>query len=584
IDECGDGRGYIADDSVQVYGDFSMDSIRVRIVDDPAGADGSLVAPDPSNGITVGSGTAELLTTGIMDFVDWESWLRQVEYVDSSDPPASGLRRIAVIGYFNEGERTDTAWSEIEVLVPEISAGLGGEFEECPNGESVNLFTYLTGADEGGHWEPNFPDGEIELLPQYSGTYYYIVEDAECGSDTAQVELFVWPGPDVEITGGGIYCEGSTINLELQGDVGGTTSLLWSTGSTADRIEITEPGTYWLRMVYEEDCIWTDTVLVAFEDRTVVQEEIGLCPDEVLDWQGQQIIEEGQYETILSGSGGDCDTLFQLTVVASEYVNANLSREICPGESFEINGTVFSEPGEFELVLPATDGCDTLLSIVVDWSEDIERRETLRICPGESIEVEGEMLSEAGEYEFTISSVLGCDTILLVRLEHEFVPEAAIIGPDRVCEGEEILLRASPQEQLQQIFWSIGDISSEIRISEGGLYSFEAITYDDCGVYAEKWIEDCPSRQVYIPNAFSPNNDGVNDEWTIYTAAEAVEFEVQIYNRWGAKVFEQKGPSISWDGSYRNEILPGGVYVFQLRLIFSDGEIVDRIGEVMLVR
>ena len=635
INDCGESRAFIADDSARVYGAFPMDSIRVRKVEEPIGAEGSLVAPNPLLGVVSGSGSEELLASGTMEFDLWESWLRQVEYVDSSDPPAPGLRRIAVIGYYHGGERTDTAWSEIEILTQEFSAGIGGEFEECPSGETVNLFNYLTDADDGGNWEPAFPNGEIALLPQNSGAYYYIVEHGECGSDTAVVELFIWPGPDVEISGGGIYCEGSTVVLELQGDVGGATSLLWSTGSSSDRIEVTEPGTYWLRMVYGEDCIWTDTVSVDFQDRTVVQEEMGLCPAAVIDWHGQQITEVGQYETILSGIGGDCDTLLQLTVVESDYIdadltreicpgesfeidgtvfsepgefelilsaaegcdtlltivvlesdyiNTNLSREICPGETFEINGTVFSEPGEFELVLPATADCDTLLSIVVDWSEDIERRETVRICPGESIEIEGEFLSVEGEYEFVISSAMGCDTLLFVSLEHEVIPEAAIIGADRVCEGDEIVLRASPQEQLQQIFWNTGDMGSEIRITEGGLYSFEALTLASCGVTAEKWIEDCPSRRVYIPNAFSPNNDGVNDEWTVYTATESVELEVQIYNRWGAKVYEQKGTSISWDGIYNSEPLPAGVYVFQLRLTFSDGEVVDRVGEVVLVR
>lgn len=634
-DICGTGRAYIAHDSVKVYGDYPLDSIRLVIVEDPDGVEGTLEAVE-NLGMTVsGSGTDEVFAEGFLDYADWEVWLRQVEYVSTADPPTPGLRRIAVVGYFNEGETTDTAWAEIEVLQPDFSAGEGAVVEECPSGNEVSLFDYLSGADPDGNWVPDVPGGSLELLPDNSGTYFYTVDHPDCGSDTAVLELFVWPGPEVSVEGAGSLCAGQTATLELTGDLDDVVSFLWNTGSTESEIEVSESGTYWVRMAYGEDCIWSDTVEVTVEELLTIEEEISLCPGQSLDWHGQTIEEAGQYETVLTGQAGECDTALVLTVEEGEWIVTELSAEICPGEVFEFQGEELSEPGEYEFfltaetgcdtllslqlswtdppelieeisicpgevyefqgeeltepgeyefVLSAETGCDTLLSLQINWADSPELIEEISICPGEVYEIQGEELTEPGEYEFVLSSESGCDTLLRIYLEEAIVPEASILGPDRVCEGEAFELIASPAEELDQIFWNTGQSSPTIEVVEPGIYSFEARTAANCEVMAEKRIEDCPSRQIYIPNAFSPNGDGVNDEWQIYTASEVERMELKIYDRWGSRVYEEISTEVSWDGRFRGEDLPVGVYVYQLVVEFDSEYVETFSGEVVLMR
>jgi len=84
-------------------------------------------------------------------------------------------------------------------------------------------------------------------------------------------------------------------------------------------------------------------------------------------------------------------------------------------------------------------------------------------------------------------------------------------------------------------------------------------------------------RQVYIPNIFSPDDDGVNDVFLIFPNDEIVEMPLmQVYNRWGEKMFEATdialdGTGPNWDGTFRGKKLNPGVYVYQLFVVYKDG-------------
>jgi gliding motility-associated-like protein len=70
---------------------------------------------------------------------------------------------------------------------------------------------------------------------------------------------------------------------------------------------------------------------------------------------------------------------------------------------------------------------------------------------------------------------------------------------------------------------------------------------------------------VYIPNAFTPDEDQVNPEFKIYTAGNP-KFTAMIYNRWGELLFEWKDKALGWDGSYLNTPVADGVYVYRVQV------------------
>lgn len=97
-------------------------------------------------------------------------------------------------------------------------------------------------------------------------------------------------------------------------------------------------------------------------------------------------------------------------------------------------------------------------------------------------------------------------------------------------------------------------------------------------------------RQVYIPNIFSPNDDGENDVFLIFPNDEIVEMPLfQIYNRWGEKMFEATdialdGTGPNWDGTFRGNRLNPGVYSYQLFVVYKDGTPETITGDITILR
>jgi gliding motility-associated-like protein len=135
---------------------------------------------------------------------------------------------------------------------------------------------------------------------------------------------------------------------------------------------------------------------------------------------------------------------------------------------------------------------------------------------------------------------------------------------------------------------SLGDLRIVRMPSHGTVYRNEALELvytpdkDFCGEDQLEYAichEDgyCDTATVYIDvrclgivvhNGFSPNNDGVNDRFTIDGIEAFPNNELHVFNRWGNQVFFQKGYKNNWDGSWDGSALPDGTYFY----IFEDGE------------
>jgi gliding motility-associated-like protein len=90
-------------------------------------------------------------------------------------------------------------------------------------------------------------------------------------------------------------------------------------------------------------------------------------------------------------------------------------------------------------------------------------------------------------------------------------------------------------------------------------------------------------KGVFVPNVFSPNNDGKNDKLMIY-GNYIRTVEMRVFNQWGEQVALLNSQSQGWDGTHRNKPQPVGVYVYVLRAVMTDGRVVDLKGSVTLVR
>jgi gliding motility-associated-like protein len=88
---------------------------------------------------------------------------------------------------------------------------------------------------------------------------------------------------------------------------------------------------------------------------------------------------------------------------------------------------------------------------------------------------------------------------------------------------------------------------------------------------------------VFIPNSFTPNNDGLNDVLKVY-GYKIKELKLVVFNQWGEKLFESGDQSRGWDGTYKGRVQPSGVYMYVCRLVLTDGTVVDKKGAINLIR
>jgi len=91
------------------------------------------------------------------------------------------------------------------------------------------------------------------------------------------------------------------------------------------------------------------------------------------------------------------------------------------------------------------------------------------------------------------------------------------------------------------------------------------------------------SSNVFMPNAFTPNGDGKNDFIKPILSFTPKDYVFIIRNRWGNKIFETKDHMASWDGKVRNKFVQEGVYIYFLRIITHDGEIIEKDGHITVI-
>ncbi len=202
-----------------------------------------------------------------------------------------------------------------------------------------------------------------------------------------------------------------------------------------------------------------------------------------------------------------------------------------------------------------------------------------------------------GPWSLTVEDINGCsdDTIAILRAAEIPVVEA----------GEDVNLPLGCSQQLQAfstvtpsaITWTN---SSSLSCSDclyplaephnTTVYALEVTSADGCSARDSLTVRVLKERNVYAPNVFSPNNDGVNDFFNLCTdkGAQQIRF-LRIYSRWGELVFEKYNfrpneLSNGWDGFFEGRVVPPGVFVWVAEIGYYDDVVVRKQGDVTVVR
>ncbi len=152
----------------------------------------------------------------------------------------------------------------------------------------------------------------------------------------------------------------------------------------------------------------------------------------------------------------------------------------------------------------------------------------------------------------------------------------------RTCRGEKVKLEAIGGVSW---LWSTGERTSSIFVTPESTENYSVVVTDEYGSkhtgLIEVAIENCDV--VYVPNAFTPNQDGYYDEFKA-VGTNVKEFEILVFSRNGQLVFQSKDINQGWDGTIKGSPGPGGVYVYKLKYIDALNKPHQLSGSLTLIR
>ncbi|GJM31862.1 MAG: hypothetical protein DHS20C18_08630 [Saprospiraceae bacterium] len=209
-----------------------------------------------------------------------------------------------------------------------------------------------------------------------------------------------------------------------------------------------------------------------------------------------------------------------------------------------------------------------------------------------------------GTYDIRIVDSDGCEVEVNFNLDEPDEVDVRLVtnieGAENVIQlGDEILLNALfniPIGRVDTILWQPDSLNAkspeEMVVSPQQTTTFGVTVIDTSGcsdsdqltIYVRK------DRNVYIPNSFSPNNDGTNDVAMIFAGQEVTKVnKFMIFNRWGETMFEAinfqpNNPAYGWNGLFRGKPLNPAVFVFYAEIETIDGEIVLFKGDIALIK
>lgn len=238
------------------------------------------------------------------------------------------------------------------------------------------------------------------------------------------------------------------------------------------------------------------------------------------------------------------------------------------------------------------------------------------------------------DHTFTLSSPLYATTSLLITGDRflkrwneevsfeseEFHPNGICVktiaeqtnttteeGSNQINQGGTDLGGSAPAEFLFSAFTSEGVIHNEWQIAEDPEFEYIKYRFNEknlnytfydegkyyvrfigsnsdgsCEAFGEEYTIGIGASDLRIPNAFSPDGDGINDEWKVGYVS-LLEFRCWIFDKNGRQLFYFDKPELGWDGKYKGKTVPAGVYYYVIEAVGADGKKYKKGGDINII-
>jgi gliding motility-associated-like protein len=539
-----------------------------------------------------------------------------------------GTYEIQVTNNSNGCSSTDLVVIDEDVDLPTAVSAV----DDLLTCDLTSLFLSGTGSSVGAEFTYNWSttngnilSGGTTLEPEVNepGTYTLTIEDQSngCVSETSLVVEQDIVDPTVVIaTPDLLTCVNLTVQISGNGSSTGSEFVpAWSTlngnilsGTNTLNIEVDQAGTYTLFIENEDNGCTAETDIVVGQD----------IEEPVVDAGTDFLFPCDEEETSLNGSATANSNNLQIEWTSLDGTIANNA------SSFNAN---ISSPGTYLLTVTNLDnGClsEDEVQITEDNPTDPDLQVDQPLCSDDlgiievtnveagsppytySIDGGATFFSnplfpglESGDYSIIVQDALGCESNVV---------NSTIVQPDPIEiiteDNIDVLQGESYQLNIQLLNISPADVDTVIWTPTTGLsclgclnpiatplstttYTVEVITFSECRSSEEFRLVVDERPAVYVPNAFSPDNDGDNDLFYIFARDENIAQirSFVVLSRWGETVhqfynFQPNDPDTGWDGTFRGSAMNAGVFVWYAEIEMINGQIEIFKGDVMLVR
>jgi gliding motility-associated-like protein len=341
------------------------------------------------------------------------------------------------------------------------------------------------------------------------------------------------------------------------------------------------------------------------------------CPGGTVSYNGNTLT-AGEVRSFQLVNAAGCDSTVTVTVNTLPTSTSAVTLQACPGGTVSYNGNTLTagEVRSFQLVNAA--GCDSTVTVTVAEFPALQVQATaVESCPNRpsgSIIVSaigqgpfaysinsGALQTEAlfgnltaGTYNLLTQDGNGCSAESRVTVASLPALQIQFLNAELSCDADSVMVEAviaSGDDGQVQLLWDDGSTTAQRLISQPGDYRLTAI--NACDTLLEtvqvRYAGRPDLTPIYVPNAFSPNDDGINDLFRTFASAEVqvLSFDLMVADRWGNLMFRTQNPAEGWNGQFRDRAMDPAVFVWHLKATVQHcGRVMElnEKGDVTLVR
>ncbi len=370
------------------------------------------------------------------------------------------------------------------------------------------------------------------------------------------------------------------------------------------------------------------TVQLNFLDQSKGKKDTSICRGDSVKIHQILFNDLNRYgEIVLKGANAvGCDSLIEVQLGIKEKSYSDLDTSICREKSLVIHNRIFNKSntnGNIILTAMNAQGCDSIIRVNVNLLEQPYSDLDTAICPGGQIEVDQQIFNETrtkGQLSYPSSKSNFCDSVVnvfvTVHTEYSKVDSVSscesfywpVNGKTYYSDTTEIsnyftkdgcdsihslILKIHPIYKfidsvctLNRYFWN----TNNIQYKSSGIYQANLNTVDGCDSIRILYLELLGEGEVYIPNVFSPNGDGLNDKVSVFANKDIKVIDVfRIFDRWGEMMYElydfmPNNGNLGWDGTLNGQNVNPAVFAYYVEWRDKLGGRHTDYGDVTLIR